>query len=368
MEKDQEKKLKELLRGEFLPLFVGLRTELKSLGEQLEKLIGKAPPEVQKTEITNLPENIKEITVSNLPEIQKTEITNFPEPVKEVEIKNLSGIHTALDGLKFIWEMGVGSIIKGFKDLREAVFKVNVENQIEFPKSIRVENLNEIAKAEPTVIPTQFKISNSQPDEAVPVILTTADRKSFYNAIQQVLAGNDVDLSGVKSRLDDVVTAIENIEVTATIGEADIQIGAVEIKDHDSSTRLDVELDSTKNAAFVQSESFAQEDTLILVKSNLQSFIDEFSRPATSSVTSVAGSVSTVTILASNTGRKGFAIYNDSTSNLFIKFGSGASLSSFTVKLGKNDFYEMNERVYTGIITGVWSAATGDARITELTS
>ena len=43
---------------------------------------------------------------------------------------------------------------------------------------------------------------------------------------------------------------------------ADIQIGAVEIKDGDSDTRADVELDSAKNALFVQTESMALESTL----------------------------------------------------------------------------------------------------------
>jgi len=41
------------------------------------------------------------------------------------------------------------------------------------------------------------------------------------------------------------------------LNSGDIEIGAVEIKDGDSDTRLDVELDTTKNALFVQSETLA---------------------------------------------------------------------------------------------------------------
>jgi hypothetical protein len=99
----------------------------------------------------------------------------------------------------------------------------------------------------------------------------------------------------------------------------------------------------------------------------LQTLIDELTRPATSAVTSVAGAAVATTLLAANTARKGFMIFNDSTANLFLKFGSDASTTSFTVRLGNGDFYEMNERVYTGIITGIWSVAAGNARITELT-
>ena len=51
------------------------------------------------------------------------------------------------------------------------------------------------------------------------------------------------------------VTIVSGISVS--LDSSDIQIGAVEIKDGDSDTRLDVETDSTKNAAFVQSESLA---------------------------------------------------------------------------------------------------------------
>ena len=45
------------------------------------------------------------------------------------------------------------------------------------------------------------------------------------------------------------------LDVKATLLGQDIEIGAVEIKDGDSDTRLDVESDGTKNAAFVQANN-----------------------------------------------------------------------------------------------------------------
>lgn len=51
-----------------------------------------------------------------------------------------------------------------------------------------------------------------------------------------------------------------------TLKVSDIEIGAVEIKDGDTDTRLDVEADGGKNAAFVQSNSLASQATLALIK------------------------------------------------------------------------------------------------------
>ena len=44
-------------------------------------------------------------------------------------------------------------------------------------------------------------------------------------------------------------------ELYVKLSAADIEIGAVEIKDGDSDTRLDVESDGSKNAAFVQANN-----------------------------------------------------------------------------------------------------------------
>jgi hypothetical protein len=91
--------------------------------------------------------------------------------------------------------------------------------------------------------------------------------------------------------------------------------------------------------------------------------------PATSSVntaTSVASSVSNVTLLASNTSRKGATIYNDSTAVLYVKLGTTASSSDYTVQMAAGDYYEVPYG-YTGRIDGIWASANGNARVGELT-
>lgn len=89
--------------------------------------------------------------------------------------------------------------------------------------------------------------------------------------------------------------------------------------------------------------------------------------PSSGSATesNVSGSASNVTLLAANASRKMTMIYNDSTSDLYVKLGATASTSSFTVKLVANAYYELPLPVYTGIIDGIWTVAVGSARMTE---
>jgi hypothetical protein len=90
---------------------------------------------------------------------------------------------------------------------------------------------------------------------------------------------------------------------------------------------------------------------------------------ATSTVTNVAAAVTSTTLLAANTSRKGASFYSVAGSaTLFIKLGSGATTTtSFTVSIAPGGFYELTLPSYDGIITGIWSAATGSVNVTELT-
>lgn len=91
--------------------------------------------------------------------------------------------------------------------------------------------------------------------------------------------------------------------------------------------------------------------------------------PGTNSagITSVAASASSVSLLAANTGRKMMMVFNDSASAiLYLKFGTTASPTSYTVQIPAGGYYEMpTAAIYRGAIDGIWSAAVGDARITE---
>ena len=88
-------------------------------------------------------------------------------------------------------------------------------------------------------------------------------------------------------------------------------------------------------------------------------------KSVTSTLSNVAGSITSVTVLAANTARLGATIQNDSAAILYLKFGATASTTSYTVQMAANSYYEIPFG-YTGILDGIWSSATGSARVTEL--
>mgnify|MGYP000636460424 CR=1 FL=1 len=89
-------------------------------------------------------------------------------------------------------------------------------------------------------------------------------------------------------------------------------------------------------------------------------------RATTSTLNNVAGSTSSVTLLAQNSNRINASIFNDSSAILYVKLGTTASTSSFTIRLLPYSYWEIPES-YTGIIDGIWSNSTGYARVDELT-
>lgn len=92
-----------------------------------------------------------------------------------------------------------------------------------------------------------------------------------------------------------------------------------------------------------------------------------YARPSTSTLTNVSGSATTVSLLASNTAAKLRLAYNDSTATLYLKYGTTASTTSYTVQIPPNGYYEFPQPLYTGAVDGIWSAANGAVRLTEVT-
>lgn len=90
--------------------------------------------------------------------------------------------------------------------------------------------------------------------------------------------------------------------------------------------------------------------------------------PANATLTQVASSASSVTILAANANRHQFIVYNQGSKILYLAFHSSASLTAYTVQVPSNTMYESSLNGYTGIVTGIWNAANGTAVITEITT
>lgn len=82
-------------------------------------------------------------------------------------------------------------------------------------------------------------------------------------------------------------------------------------------------------------------------------------------VSRVASSATVVTLAARNGGRRTLSIFNESTAILYLKYGSAASLTDYTVQVSAGAFYETPQPGYRGIVTGIWASANGFAQVTE---
>lgn len=88
-------------------------------------------------------------------------------------------------------------------------------------------------------------------------------------------------------------------------------------------------------------------------------------QPRNAVTSNVASSASSVTLLAQRQGRVGFCVYNDSTQVLYVKYGTTASATSYTVQVIAGGFYECPFE-YSGRVDGIWASANGNARLTEV--
>lgn len=88
----------------------------------------------------------------------------------------------------------------------------------------------------------------------------------------------------------------------------------------------------------------------------------------TPTVTAVTAATSSTQLFSDKAGQVSARyVFNDSTAPLYLKFGTAASTTSFTVKVSAGEFYEFPiYPLYAGVVHGAWSAANGAARCTEV--
>lgn len=85
----------------------------------------------------------------------------------------------------------------------------------------------------------------------------------------------------------------------------------------------------------------------------------------TSTITTQNDQTSSATLLSANSDRKKFIIVNDSTADLYVKYGTTATSDSYTWLLKPAAVLE--EWHYTGRVDGIWASnASGKARVTEI--
>lgn len=102
----------------------------------------------------------------------------------------------------------------------------------------------------------------------------------------------------------------------------------------------------------------------ILLQALLEKLIG---KTAAAVVSRVPASATSVTIFADNPDRIGAVVHNESLATLLIKYGATASATDYSYPIGPGETWEMPARpFYTGVIDGIWDAATGAAQCTEL--
>lgn len=83
-------------------------------------------------------------------------------------------------------------------------------------------------------------------------------------------------------------------------------------------------------------------------------------------VTTVASSATSVSLLAANLARRGASIQNTSTAILYVLVGTTAATvtTAHSVQIPSNGYWEIPYG-YTGALTGIWASANGSANMTE---
>ena len=102
---------------------------------------------------------------------------------------------------------------------------------------------------------------------------------------------------------------------------------------------------------------------------NTTAWLVKEARSSTATNANVTASASSVTIRASSASRLHLTVYNDSSATLYLNLaGDTASTTNYTLQVPPFGYYEIpGPNIYTGTVTGIWSSATGAARVTELT-
>lgn len=209
---------------------------------------------------------------------------------------------------------------------------------------------------------------------SVPVVLTAAQITTL-TPLSTVTANQGTANTATNGWFvkvtDGTSTAAVKAASTAAVAADPAQVVALSPNNNTLANALFMKNSDGTNTAAVKAASTAAvaADPALVVAISPNNVVNTAeTTSATSTVTSVASSASTVSLLASNTSRKNAVFYNESTAILYLKLGATASLTSYTVQIPSQGYFEMPiGKMYTGAIDGIWSSANGNVRITELT-
>lgn len=194
---------------------------------------------------------------------------------------------------------------------------------------------------------------------------TTAQRVTLANDSTGIIAtvGAVTAITNALPAGTNSIGKISDITTSVVPGTAATNLGKAEDAGHTSGDTGVMAL-GVRNDSVTAFSGTDLDYTPIAVDSTGTQYVVQ--KASTATLSNVASSATSVTILAANTARKGAQIYNDSTQICYVKFGTTASSTSFTVPLAAATYYELPAG-YTGRIDGIWVSANGNARVTEVT-
>lgn len=68
--------------------------------------------------------------------------------------------------------------------------------------------------------------------------------------------------------------------------------------------------------------------------------------------------------ISTNPMRQGMSIYNNSTGQMYLRFGDNV-MGEWTTKIGPNHLYESTMPLFRGTVSAKWDNTVGDAHVTE---
>jgi hypothetical protein len=81
--------------------------------------------------------------------------------------------------------------------------------------------------------------------------------------------------------------------------------------------------------------------------------------------TSIAATAASEVLFNAEPQANGRMVFNDSTATLYLAFGPTASETAYTTQVAPGGLYEFPIPMYAGVVSGIWSAANGSARLTS---
>lgn len=185
------------------------------------------------------------------------------------------------------------------------------------------------------------------------------------------VVASDLDIRDLNSATDSVTVyqgtnpwTVNDSTVSGAIDNLGITVGGVTTAVNAVSSAID-SLGGGISLVNLSSSLGDINNSVLAVSGALAEMVGD-GRSTSATVTSIAGSAGTASVAASDV-RKGIIFYMEGNNTAYVKFGSGATNSDYSVAVvGPGGLYELSELRYTGNFSVAFKTLAGTLRITEL--